>query len=36
VWLQAHALVEAIVTGDAEGFPQQAADDFFRSVVIAR
>lgn len=36
VWVPPHALIEAIVTADASAFPQQQADDFLRSVVVAR
>lgn len=36
VWVPPHALIEAIVTADAPAFPQQQADDFLRSVVVAR
>ena len=36
VWVPPHALIEAIVTADAAAFPQQQADDFLRSVVVAR
>lgn len=36
VWAPPHALIEAIVTADSAAFPKQQADDFLRSVVVAR
>lgn len=35
VWVPSHALIDAVVTADAGSFPQQQADDFLRSIVVA-
>lgn len=32
VWATPHALIEGVVIGDADGFPQSQADEFFREL----